>query len=122
MKAYIARVNILEAVPSTEYPQTNSGYNSKGEYYAVIEENQPTDEESVRVEFVMWTAGIPTDKVTQIVSLLNGAQEAVIYPNSNLMKIIEYIERNANKINEHTWKVYKEQILGHVEDAKAVAR
>lgn len=35
-------------------------------------------------------------------------------------KIIEYIERNCNKITEHTWKVYKEQILSHVEDAKAL--
>jgi len=35
-----------------------------------------------------------------------------------LKKICEYIERNATKINEHTWKAYKEQILGHCEDAK----
>lgn len=35
-----------------------------------------------------------------------------------LYKITEYIGRNAGKITEHTWKVYKEQILAHVEDAE----
>lgn len=36
-----------------------------------------------------------------------------------LAKYIEWIKRNANKINEHSWKVYKEQILAHVEDCEA---
>jgi hypothetical protein len=38
--------------------------------------------------------------------------------NGELKKIIGYIKRNAEKINEHTWNVYKEQILGHIEDAE----
>lgn len=35
-----------------------------------------------------------------------------------IQKTIQSIKRNAEKINEHTWKVYKEQILAHVEDAE----
>jgi hypothetical protein len=35
-----------------------------------------------------------------------------------LFKITEYVGRNANKINEYTWKAYKEQIIAHVEDAE----
>lgn len=35
-----------------------------------------------------------------------------------LSKVIEYIERNANKINHGTYDMYKQQILGHIEDAK----
>lgn len=37
-----------------------------------------------------------------------------------IKKQIESIRRNAEKINEHTWKVYKEQILSHVEHAEAL--
>jgi hypothetical protein len=36
---------------------------------------------------------------------------------ARLRQIIEYIGRNAEKINDHTWEVYKEQILLHVQDA-----
>lgn len=38
-----------------------------------------------------------------------------------IMKYAEYIRRNADKINQHTWKVYKEQILMHVENIEAIA-
>jgi len=36
----------------------------------------------------------------------------------DVIKIVEYIERNNGKINNHTWKVYKEQIESHIEDLK----
>ncbi len=35
-----------------------------------------------------------------------------------IQKTIQSIKRNVEKINEHTWKVYKEQILAHIEDAE----
>lgn len=38
-----------------------------------------------------------------------------------LIKEVGYIKINAEKINEHTWKVYKEQILKHIEEAEAIA-
>lgn len=38
---------------------------------------------------------------------------------SDIGKQIDYIKRNAEKVGEHTWQTYKDQILGHVEDAKA---
>jgi hypothetical protein len=37
---------------------------------------------------------------------------------SELSKTIDWIGRNADKINNHTWKIYQDQILDHVQSAK----
>jgi hypothetical protein len=39
-----------------------------------------------------------------------------------IKKITGYIERNCQKITNHTWKAYKEQILSHVEDLQLATK
>ena len=46
----------------------------------------------------------------------NEAKYKALLDSHNLdLKTIGSIKRNCEKINEHTWKMYKEQILLHIE-------
>ncbi len=62
-------------------------------------------------DLIDWIAkdGLPATK--SILAELKGINAITIIP-----KEVESIKRNCEKINEHTWEVYKEQVLGHVEE------
>lgn len=73
------------------------------------------------------------DDIATDISVMRGAQErreAIVklltesltesVKDKELEKMIGYIRRNVDKINVHTWKMYKEQIQAHIEDAENI--